>query len=76
MQLQNSIGGGDYRPTGSGSRLVAPTARVQVQDTDLAKIATKQLAAANKVATQGANAKSVGAKAVATQRIEENKDKK
>ena len=76
MQLQNSIGGGDYRPTGSGSRLVAPTARVQVQDTDLAKIATKNLAATRSLVTTNAKAKSAGAKDVVTRRSEENKEKK
>ena len=60
----------------SGTTFTKAVGKTQVQDTELAKIATKQLAAANKVATQGANAKSVGAKTVATQRIEENKDKK
>ena len=60
----------------SGTTLTKAVGKTQVQDTELAKIATKQLAAVNKVATQGANAKSADAKAVPTKRAEENKDKK
>lgn len=77
MEIQNSIGGGDYRPTGSGARLVAPTARIQVQDKDVAKLAADQLKASKVLvkAAGGPAVKSVGERLVETQR-KENKDKK
>jgi GH24 family phage-related lysozyme (muramidase) len=79
MQLQNSIGGGDYRPTGSGSRLVAPNVGpVQTNDEQANKTLKKSLEiykAGAKAAGVAPGGKSVSARAVETQ-VKETKDRK
>ena len=77
MQLQNSIGGGDYRPTGSGSRLVAPASGpVQTNDEQANKTLKKSLETSKKILGKEVKAQYADAKGVITRRSEENKEKK